>query len=48
MVKTVCVSTYCEWSSYGSVLQAIGLKKCLETLGMESFVIRDNPAPLAR
>lgn len=47
-MKKVCVSTYCEWSSYGSVLQAIGLKKALEGLGFASFVVRDNPAPLAQ
>jgi len=47
-MKTICVSTYCEWSSYGSVLQAIGLKKKLEELGFASFIIRDNPAPPAQ
>lgn len=47
-MKKVCVSTYCEWSSYGSVMQAIGLKKTLETLGLESFIVRDVPAPLAQ
>lgn len=46
-MKTVCVSTFCEWSSYGSVMQAIGLKKTLEALGLESFIVRDVPAPLA-
>lgn len=46
-MKKVCVSTFCEWSSYGSILQAIGLKKALGALGFDSFVIRDNPAPNA-
>ncbi len=44
-MKTVCVSTYCEWSSYGSIMQAIGLKKKLSNLGFESFIVRDKPAP---
>lgn len=43
----VCISTYCEWSSYGSVMQALGLKKCLSDLGHDSFIIRDVPAPLS-
>ena len=42
-MKKVCVSTYCEWTSYGSVLQAIGLSKTLEQLGCESFIVRDEP-----
>ena len=45
-MKKACVATYCEWSSYGSVMQAIGLKKMLAQLGVESFVLRDNPAPV--
>lgn len=44
-MKKVCISTYCEPSSYGSVLQAIGLKKTLREIGFESFVVRDIPAP---
>lgn len=44
-MKKVCVSTYCEWSSYGSVLQAIGLQKELEGLGYDAFVVRDKPSP---
>lgn len=43
----VCISTFCEWESYGSVMQALGLKKCLLDLGHESFIIRDVPAPLS-
>lgn len=45
-MKKVCISTYCEWSSYGSVMQAIGLKKTLQGLNYESFIVRDAPAPL--
>ncbi len=47
-MKKVCISTYCEWSSYGSVLQAMGLKQCLQEIGFESFIVRDAPAPLAK
>lgn len=47
-MKNVCVSTYCEWSSYGSVMQAIGLKKCLADLGYNSFIVRDEPAPVSQ
>ena len=43
--KKACVSTYCEWTSYGSVMQAIGLKTTLLQLGIESFIVRDVPAP---
>lgn len=46
-MKKVCVSTYCEWSSYWSVMQAIGLKKCLADLGYDSFIVRDAPAPVS-
>ena len=46
-MKKACVATYCEWSSYGSIMQAIGLKKMLLQLGVESFVVRDCPAPLS-
>ena len=42
-MKKACVSTYCEWTSYGSVLQAIGLSRTLEDLGWESFIVRDEP-----
>lgn len=44
-MKKICVSTYCDWSSYGSVLQAIGLKTALMELGYSSFIVQTNPAP---
>ena len=47
-MKKVCISTYCEWSSYGSVLQALALKKTLRDLECESFIVRDAPAPKAQ
>ena len=46
-MKKACIATYCEWTSYGSVMQAIGLKKMLLRLGVESFVLRDFPAPVS-
>lgn len=44
-MKKICVSTYCEWSSYGSVLQSFGLKSALSDLGCGSFIVKDNPEP---
>ena len=34
-MKKICVSTYCELTSYGSVLQAYALKRHLDALGCE-------------
>ena len=45
-MKKACVATYCEWGSYGSVMQAIGLKKALNSIGCQSFIVKDRPAPL--
>ena len=39
-MKTAVVSTYCEWNSFGSVLQAIGLQQILKDIGVDSTVIR--------
>lgn len=47
-MKKICVSTYCEWSSYGSIMQSIGLKKTLQAMNCESFIVQDKPAPLAQ
>ncbi|MBR5569910.1 MAG: polysaccharide pyruvyl transferase family protein [Oscillospiraceae bacterium] len=44
-MKKACISTYCNWNSYGSILQALGLKLTLRQLGIESFVVEDTPAP---
>ncbi len=38
-----CIATFCTSSSYGSMLQALGLKKALSELGWDSFVIRSAP-----
>lgn len=46
-MKKIGVVTYCEYGSYGSILQTIGLKNTLSGLGKESFVIIDRPAPAA-
>ena len=45
-MKKICISTYCEWSSYGSIMQSIGLKEALSRIGCESFVVKDRVAPL--
>lgn len=29
-MKKICISTYCEWTSYGSVLQSIGFAKMMK------------------
>lgn len=45
-MKNACIVTYCEWTSYGSIMQSIGLKKALHSIGCKSFIIKDNPAPM--
>lgn len=44
-MKKACIVTYCEWSSYGSVMQSIGLKKALNSIDCQSFIVKDTPAP---
>ena len=41
-MNRVWVSTYCVWSSYGSILQAMGLKSALKDLGYESIVLQSD------
>ena len=41
--KTVAVSTYCVWTSYGSILQSYALKRALASLGIDSYVVIDEP-----
>ena len=44
-MASAMVSTYCEWGSYGSVLQSIGLQQALGELGVDSNVVRiSDPA----
>ena len=45
-MKKICISTYCEWSSYGSILQSKGLKSALSDIGCDSVIIKDNPKPV--
>lgn len=45
-MKKICISTYCEWSSYGSVLQSKGLKSALSDIGCDSVIVKDNPEPV--
>lgn len=46
-MKKAKVVTYCEWSSYGSILQSLGLKKALLNLECESSIIKKGvPLPL--
>ena len=44
MKKTYTV-TYCEWSSYGSILQALGLQKTIKSLGVENYIIKAHAKP---
>lgn len=47
-MKKICVSTYCDWDNYGSVFQSVGLKRALQELGMQSFIVKDRPADCAK
>lgn len=38
----VYVVTHCVWSSYGSMLQAMGLKKAISSLGFETVLLYDR------
>lgn len=44
-MKKVNVVTYCDWRSYGSILQALGLQRMLEKLGYEGSIILPEPVP---
>lgn len=44
-MKNVIVSTYCDWNNYGSIMQSLGLKTALSSLGYESSLVIDHPAP---
>ncbi len=44
-MKNIVVSTYCDWNNYGSIMQSIGLKKALSSLGFNSKIVIDHPAP---
>ena len=42
MNKKVAVSTYCVWTSYGSILQSFALKQALASLGIDSYIFIDE------
>lgn len=42
-MKKVCISTFCYWSNYGSVFQALGLKRVLGKMGIFSSIVQDEP-----
>lgn len=44
-MKKVAVTTYCTWSSYGSIMQSLALKKVIKKLGLDSYILLDYPAP---
>lgn len=41
-MKNLKIVTYCTWTSIGSVLQALGLKKALENIGYKSLIIMNR------
>lgn len=42
-MKTYTV-TYCEWTSYGSILQALGLQKTIKKLDVENSILKQKKA----
>lgn len=40
--KLIAVSTFCSWTSYGSMLQAYAMKRTLETIGYKSYILIDR------
>lgn len=44
MKKTYTI-TYCEWESYGSMLQAVALQKTIKALGVENKILKDTVVP---
>lgn len=40
--KLVAISTFCSWTSYGSILQAYALKQILERMGCKSYILIDR------
>lgn len=47
-MKKVNVVTFCDWRSYGSMLQALGLQHMLKDLGFAGQVLRPEPQPPAQ
>lgn len=46
MNKIVGITTFCSWTSYGSILQAFALKMILNQMGNDSYVLIDRPVTL--
>lgn len=47
-MKKVCVSTFCVWSSYGSMLQAFGLQHALKEIDCQGVVALPDVVPKKR
>lgn len=47
-MKKVNVVTYCDWRSYGSILQSLGLQQTLKKLGFTGSLILPEPVPQKR
>lgn len=47
-MKKTYTTTYCEWNSYGSVLQAIGLQQTLKKMGTENSLLKQTSSPSAK
>lgn len=39
-MKKVCVASFCEWTSIGSVLQSLALQRTLHSMGADVFTLR--------
>lgn len=44
-MKNVLITTYCTWTSYGSVLQAYALQQFLRTIEVDSCIVSDSLDP---
>lgn len=44
-MKNALVTTYCTWTSYGSVLQAYALQQFLKTMDVDSYIVSDSHDP---
>lgn len=45
MERTVAITTFCSWTSYGSMLQAYALKRTLKNIGFRSYILIDRFVP---
>lgn len=44
-MKKVCIASFCEWSSFGSVLQALALQRAIGEMGCDVFTVRPGHRP---